>query len=268
MRSEQSVTIGLVLQRLMEQAGPLEQTVDKLIFGSPNTKVTGIITTFLATQHVLEQAVALGANLIITHEGIFYSHHERMESTVEDPVYLTKRQWIENSGIAVFRFHDHVHRYRPDGITEGLVKALDWNSYVEEHLPTACVVHIPEKTLSDIVEDVKIKLGIPYVRVVGNAATPCSNVGLLVGYRGGGAIAISLFESRRLDLIIAGETPEWETPEYVRDAVHQGRSKALLLLGHAASEEPGMRHVTDLLKEIFSDVPVHFIAEKPLFQIM
>lgn len=268
MRENSRFTIGLVLQRLMEHAGRLEQTVDKLIFGSPETEVTGIVTTFLATQHVLEQAVALGANLVITHEGIFYSHHERTESTVEDPVYLTKRQWIENSGIAVFRFHDHVHRYRPDGITEGLVQALDWKSYVEEHLPTACILHIPEKTLSDIAEDVKIKLGIPYVRVVGDAATPCSRVGVLVGYRGGEATAIPLFESQRLDLIIAGEGPEWEAPEYVRDAVHQGRRKALLFLGHAASEEPGMRKITDLLKEEFSDVPVHFVAERPLFQIM
>jgi putative NIF3 family GTP cyclohydrolase 1 type 2 len=262
------ITISLVLQRLVERASRLEQTVDRLIFGSSETRVTAIVTTFLATQHVLEQAVALGANLVITHEGVFYSHHERMDSLAEDPVYLTKRQWIEKSGIAVVRFHDHVHRYRPDGITEGLVQALDWKSYVEEHQPTACILHMPAKTLSDIAEDVKIKLGIPYVRVVGDPTTPCSRVGLLVGYRGGGATAIPLFESRRLDLIIAGEGPEWETPEYVRDAVHQGKRKALLFLGHAASEEPGMRNLTELLKEEFPDIPVHFVAERPLFQIM
>lgn len=268
MSGNSRLTIGHFLQRLVERAGLLEQTVDRLMFGSPETEVTGIVTTFLATQHVLEQTVALGANLVITHEGVFYSHHERMESIAEDPVYLTKRKLIENSGIAVFRFHDHVHRYRPDGITEGLVKALDWESYVEEHLPAACILNMPAKTLSDIAEDVKMKLGIPYVRVVGESAAPCSRVGLLVGYRGGGTIAIPLFESRRLDLIIAGEGPEWETPEYIRDAMYQGRRKALLFLGHAASEEPGMRNVTDLLKKEFPDVPVHFIAERPLFQIM
>ncbi|XEC94019.1 Nif3-like dinuclear metal center hexameric protein [Paenibacillus tarimensis] len=268
-KSETSrLTIGAVIQRLTAPAGLLEQTVDKLLFGSPETEVTGIVTTFLATEHVLEQAAALEANLIITHEGIFYSHHERMESQPEDPVVVSKRKWIEQSGIAVYRFHDHVHRYRPDVITDGLVRALDWNSYVEEHLPEACIVMMPARTLREIADDVKAKLGIRYVRVVGDPKAVCSRAGLLVGYRGGGTTAIPLFENRNLDLVIAGEGPEWETPEYVRDAVHQGRCKALMLLGHAESEEPGMRLVAEFLREEFPDTPVRFIADKPLFQIL
>ena len=35
---------------------------------------------------------------------------------------------------------------------------------------------------------------------------------------GGGALAIPYFEAEHLDLIITGEGPEGETPEYVRDA--------------------------------------------------
>ncbi|UUZ86283.1 Nif3-like dinuclear metal center hexameric protein [Paenibacillus sp. P26] len=262
------LTVEAVLQKLQEQAGRLEPTVDRPLFGSPGMEVTGIVTTFLASQDVLGQAAALGANLVISHEGLFYSHQEPQGWLAEDPVCLTKRQWIEQSGMAVFRFHDHVHRYRPDFITEGLVRALGWDSYVEEHLPAACIVSMPAKSLRTLAEEVKSKLGIPYVRTVGGSGTHCSRIGLLVGYRGGGATSIPLMESHKLDLLIAGEGPEWETPEYIRDAVHQGRGKALMILGHAASEEPGMRYLAEQLSGEFPGVPVHFIAEKPLFQIL
>ncbi|MFC0214582.1 Nif3-like dinuclear metal center hexameric protein [Paenibacillus chartarius] len=262
------VTIGDVLQWLTERGSRPEPTVDELMFGSEETEVTGIVTTFVAAQHVLEQAAGLGANLVISHEGIFYSHHERQDTLQDDPVYRTKREWLVQSGIAVYRFHDHVHRYEPDAITEGLVRDLGWAPYVDERLPAATIVRIPDTSVTSIAEAVKTKLGIPYVRAVGDTAASCSRIGLLAGYRGGGSTAIPLFESRKLDLIIAGEGPEWETPEYVRDAVHQGRRKSLLLIGHAASEEPGMRYVAGLLGERFPGVPVRFIPAKPLFELL
>ncbi|AHA58143.1 hypothetical protein M493_09737 [Geobacillus genomosp. 3] len=77
-----------------------------------------------------------------------------------------------------------------------------------------------------------------------------------------------MFEQEHLDAIIYGEGPEWETPGYVRDAVHQGRRKALIVLGHAESEEPGMRYLAEWLGLQFPDVPIHFIQETPLFQVV
>lgn len=55
----------------------------------------------------------------------------------------------------------------------------------------------------------------------------CQRIGLLAGYRGGGEVVIPLFQNQNLDLIIAGEGPEWESPEYVRDALQQGKKKHL-----------------------------------------
>jgi putative NIF3 family GTP cyclohydrolase 1 type 2 len=91
---------------------------------------------------------------------------------------------------------------------------------------------------------------------------------VLVGYRGGGALAIPLYEQDSLDLVIAGEGPEWETPEYIRDAVHQGRSRALIMLGHAESEAPGMKYIAERLSVQLPGVPVHFVKEQPVFHIV
>ena len=45
-----------------------EHTVDTIKSGDPSQSVRSIVVTFMATREVLAQAVAQGANLIITHE--------------------------------------------------------------------------------------------------------------------------------------------------------------------------------------------------------
>lgn len=51
--------------------GRKQETVDTVKTGDPAQPVKGIVTTFLATQEVIERTIALGANLIITHEPTF-----------------------------------------------------------------------------------------------------------------------------------------------------------------------------------------------------
>lgn len=265
-----SITIRTVLEELKAVVEPIENTVDTLLTGQLETEVTGIATAFCATQHVVEQAIAIGANLLITHEGVFYSHHdshEWLEGAPVDPVYATKQTLIERSELAIFRYHDYWHRRQPDGIMEGLLRELEWSAYVEEQLATATILSIPVMTVEEATQYVKRKLGISYVRVAGEPSMPCRRVGILVGYRGGGSMAIPLFHHHQLDLIIAGEGQEWEAPEYVRDAVHQGRSKALIMLGHAESEAAGMKYLADLLAEKYPTVSSTFIAEPAVFQV-
>ncbi|MNC40337.1 NIF3 (NGG1p interacting factor 3) [compost metagenome] len=228
----------------------------------------GIVTAFAASQYVIERAIQLGANLIITHEGVYYSHQGQQEWLEQDPVYLQKSALIAESGIAIYRIHDHVHRYTPDGITEGLILALGWQEYVSEHRPAVSLLTLPAMTVQEAAEYVKKELYIPYVRVAGNLSAVCTRIGILVGYRGGGPMTIPLYEQDQLDLIIAGEGPEWETPEYVKDAVQQGRSKALIMLGHAESEAPGMELLAGRLAEQFPGVPVHFVKDRPVFQVI
>jgi hypothetical protein len=63
-----------------------------------------------------------------------------------------------------------------------------------------------------------------------------------------------------VEVLLIGEVPEWETIEYVADAAAQGRHKALLLVGHIPSEQPGMETCAEWLKTFIKDVPVGFVA--------
>lgn len=259
------VTVQSVMDALIAPVGRLEQTVDTLKCGDPSMKVTGIVTTFMPTQRVLEEALKRKANLVIAHEGLFFAHHDEAGEVRGGEVYRSKKQFLEESGIAVFRFHDYPHRYKPDAITEGLIRELEWGAYVRKHEPASSLLELPPATLREIVRYVKEKLDIPHVRYMGDPDMVLTRTGVLVGYRGGAATAVTLFEQEQVELMIYGEGPEWESPEYVRDALHQGRRRALIVLGHAESEEPGMKALAQKLAAQYPGVPVHHIRQQGLF---
>lgn len=263
-----ALTFSDVLDYLNAGVQLPENTVDKLDPEAAGTEVQGIVTAFAASQYVIEQAAVLGANLVITHEGVFYSHQDHRTGLEHDSVYQQKSVLVNQSGISIYRFHDSIHRYTPDGITEGLLQALEWEPYAERHLPEVSILTIPEMTVSEVAAYVRQKLNLSYVRAAGNLSATCSRVGVLVGYRANGNTVIPLYEQERLDLVIAGEGPEWEVPEYIRDAGQQGRDRALLMLGHAESEAPGMKRLASRLARQFPQVPVQYVQEKPVFQIL
>ena len=75
-----------------------------------------------------------------------------------------------------------------------------------------------------------------------------------------------MLEEDDIQLLVAGESREWETVPYVQDAVAQGRHKALILLGHVVSEEAGMEECARWLRTILPEIPVSFIPAGEPFQ--
>src|SRR5215470_3755958 len=58
----------------------------------------------------------------------FYNHTDATAS-LSGGVYETKRSFIEKNGLVVWRFHDHWHARRPDGILTGMIAALGWEKF-------------------------------------------------------------------------------------------------------------------------------------------
>lgn len=135
-----TLTFGQVIGHLTAGIRKPDGTVDRLEPGAPESEVQGIVTAFSASQYVIEQAALLGANLIITHEGIYYSHQDNREGLENDPVYRQKSELVASTSVGIYRFHDYVHRYTPDGIIEGLLRELEWEPYVERHLPHVSIL--------------------------------------------------------------------------------------------------------------------------------
>lgn len=263
-----SILIRDVIESLKTPAIAKENTVDQLLYGNPDDEVKQIAVTFLATSRVIEEARKLGVNLIITHEGIYYSHFDKRELLKSDPVFQAKHKLIEESNIAIFRNHDHVHRQNYDAITKALVEVFGWQDYEVESTFTSTILSLNSPiSLKDAISHIKLSLGIDHVRFVGNLDTSCRRIGVLVGYRGSAENVLPLIAEKELDLVIYGEGPEWETPEYFRDAMYLGMDKALIVLGHAESEIPGMENMAKKLQQKYPDIPVHFIKDETIFNI-
>lgn len=261
-----TITARQVIERIQSHVGVSwrSETVDTFKAGNPDTPVTGIATTMMATYDVLVRAAAEGKNLIITHEPTFYSHLDQTAAFEKenDPVWSEKERFIKDHNLVIFRFHDHWHAHRPDGIMTGVVRILQWQSFQNASSPNLFVV--PETTLAQLAAQMKQRLGIKIVRVVGDPQMKLTKVALAPG-ASGPLPHRRLLQSDNVQVLAIGEVPEWETIEYVGDAVEQGKPKALILLGHIPSEQPGMEDCAQWIKTFVTEVPVGFVPTREPF---
>jgi putative NIF3 family GTP cyclohydrolase 1 type 2 len=262
---EHRITAREVVGEIQKQVGVewRTDTVDTFKAGNPDTPVTGVAVTMMATMDVLQRASAKGLNFVITHEPTFYAHLDKPEGIPEsDAVWAEKRAFIEKHGMVVWRFHDHWHMRKPDGIEAGNVHALGWEKF--QCADNQYLFVIPETTVKDLAKQVSQKLGSSVVRVVGDPDLKVTMVGFSPG-AAGSPREIQALEQDDVQVLMVGETREWETVEYAADAFSEGRKKALIVIGHIPSEQPGMDECARWLKGFVKDVPVEFVPAKQPF---
>jgi putative NIF3 family GTP cyclohydrolase 1 type 2 len=151
---------------------------------------------------------------------------------------------------------------KPDGIEAGSVHALGWEKF--QRADNQYLFVIPETTLKELARQVSEKLGSSVVRVVGDPDMKITKVGFSPG-AAGSQREIRALEQDDVQVLMVGETREWETVEYAADAVSEGRKKALIVIGHIPSEQPGMEECARWLKGFVKNVPVEFVPAKQPF---
>lgn len=114
---------------------------DGILFGSGETTVTGIVTTFTPTLEVLRKAVSSGKNVVICREAPSYSRGERAPAfwrngpapskdlLDNDAVWRAKQEFISRNNLVIIRFFDNWDARKTDGQLRGLSCALGWNSF-------------------------------------------------------------------------------------------------------------------------------------------
>jgi putative NIF3 family GTP cyclohydrolase 1 type 2 len=256
--AQNKLTARQVIERIQKNVGVpwRSETVDTFKAGNPDTAVTGIATTFSATLDVLQRAVASGKNLIIAHEPTFYNHLDTTKDIEGDAVLAAKQAYIEKHGLVIFRFHDHWHERRPDGILAGMTESLGWGKYAVRDNPNLFVVSAAP--LESFAKDIKDRLHIRTMRVIGDPQLKVTHVALMPG-ASGSIGQIRALQRDNVEVLVIGETREWETVEYARDAMTEGRKKALIILGHVPSEENGMLECARWLKSFIPEVPVEYM---------
>ena len=229
-------------------------------------EVTGIVTTMFPTIEVIERTAKAGANFIIAHETPFYNNQDETDWLQQDDAYRYKIGLLDKYKIAIWRFHDYWHSHKPDGIIMGNLIKLGWEKYFDANTPR--LLTLPTAmSLKSIVSLAKERLGIPSVRVIGNLKQECKTIYMAFGYMDS-RMQIAAIQQYKPDLILSGETREWETVERVRDGQLMGQKTALLVLSHSVSEEAGMEYAAKWLQPKVPGIKITHIASTNPFTFL
>jgi putative NIF3 family GTP cyclohydrolase 1 type 2 len=264
-----AVTAQDVIDRIKKNIGVdwKPDTVDTFKAGDPSTNVTRIATTSNASLDVLDRAVRLGANLIITSEPTFYSKADTPTPPVRRPfgqaapppstppppsppdrVFSAKNEFLKKHNLVIFRLSDHWRLRNPDPFAQGLSDTLGWGKLAGDPKQ----ISIQETSLDELVAHTKSALqSRGGMRIVGDPKLRVRKVALLPGST---PIEAALAALPGVDAIIAGEVREWESVEYVRDTDDLGGKKALILTGRIVSEDPGMQLCAQWLRPLVPEV--------------
>lgn len=269
-----TLTASQVLERMHGQIGGpwIERGVDRIIAGDPNTAVTGIATTMMATFDALKAAVAANCNLVITHEPTFWSHPDTVTQLQDDPLYKTKLAYMKAHNLVSFHFHDHWHGKKPvDGIHQGMADRMGWSGYLTQ--PYDRHINLPPTTLGALARNFQKKLRDRTLRVVGDPDLPVKRIA--VSWGNCSLIPGAPYLNSDCDALVIGEEQDWDLIAYAQDLVTAGRKKGLIILGHVLSEQWGMEYAATWLRGFVSEVPVKFIPliepywnlKEPIFEI-
>jgi putative NIF3 family GTP cyclohydrolase 1 type 2 len=267
------ITAQQVADRIKEKsiATWKDSTADVFNSGSADTIVTGIVTSFTPSAEVLKKAVAAGKNLIITQQPAFYLETE--DYLKNDPAFLYKKNFIDKNKLVIWRYADNWNAREADGQLLGLAKALGWNKYHihkaggEPYAKENKYFNLPETSLKEKVTEIKNRLKIPAIRVIGDPATRIKKAALSHGMFKLSELQEFLREPG-VDLIVIAEAIEWESCEYFRDILTwKGKNKGMILIGREASEDPGYAEVASWLKTFITEVPVQWIAANEPFWV-
>jgi putative NIF3 family GTP cyclohydrolase 1 type 2 len=260
---QQQYTVQQVIDLIMKEGNlsPIPNTVDTLKSGSADQVVTGIVTTMFATVDLIKQAAKLNANFIIAHEPTFYNHTDNPDWVKDNSVVKQKQALLKKHNITVWRFHDYIHSLKPDFVSYGVAKKMNWLPYFKTGEATMA---IPATTLGALVQHFKTSLGIAHLRIIGNLQQNCSRVTLLPG-AWGGPEQVGHAVRDKPDVLVVGELSEWETAEYIRDARAMGSNMSLIILGHALSEQAGMAYFAEWLQPKLNGVKVSYLTTSDPF---
>lgn len=252
------LTARQVLERIKQHLGiPWNEKTYRDVFhaGDPDGVVHGIASTFMSNLDVFQRAHVKGLNFVISHEPTFWSDEDALAPVRNNPLYKVKRGYIEGHGMMILRLHDHWHARKPDGIFEGWNRALGWEKFL---VPGDNQLwDLPGTTLGVVAHHVAQSLDTRSLRIIGDADLPVRRVG-----RGAHTLAGNMAALSRVDAMLVSEAREWDSIEYVRDAVLAGEKRGLILISHEAGEEAGMDNFASWLKTFVTEVPIEFIPTR------
>ncbi len=234
--------------------------------GDARTRVAGVGVAWWITSEMLEEFARMKITLGLTHERVIYDLPEKYDwgivpTTGELPVNRRIPRLAALHGIAIHRFHSNID-LADWGMPRALFDQLGWSAYPIDWSRGIHVVTHPPIMLKGLIQEVKTRLRLPFVRYDGNLDHLVSRIavpwGGLCQWWTGAACAAPL----GFDVVMGGDIIDG----VVRLAREEGW--AVIDAMHHATEMEAMRRLADKVRARFPEVPVHYFENDMPWAVM
>lgn len=252
------------------------KTRDQVLWGNPNQECTGIVICIWPSVEIIRRAIEYHANLIITHEALFWNHGDHTDWLEEKSrVYEEKIKLLDQGNICVWRDHDYIHSGIPvengqyaDGIFYGFACEAGWKPYLVNR-QDCMSFQLPKTTVKEIGKHLLERFNLEGMKLIGNLDQPVEKVDILFHVLRDAKDEIIACEQGKRDLMICMELVDYTLSEYVKDASILDHHGAILCMGHFNTEEPGMRYMLNYLpKAIDEPIPAWFESTGDMYHYL
>ena len=244
----------------IEELAPLETAVDGdvngFMFGDENCRVQGVFVCWSPTREVIRQAITSRASMIVCHEIPFFYHssspwfEERRTETKE--ANLERFKLLLQHGICIYRAHSNWDVVPVHGNSDAFGAAIGFSKEVARG-KLSRVYEIAPMRLHELADQVKQRMGMERIRVVGDLSNVVTKVGTACG-------GLGQFFNYPEELVALGA----ETAVMGEMLDHTMRhalelNLALIETSHIGSENFGLSNLAKLVRERLPDLGVAFI---------
>ena len=260
METRKELLVKDVANYIEKEIAPLKYSLpgDKngLEFGSLDNEVRGIVTCWSPTLMVIEKAVSLQANLIISHEWLIYNHtgSKWMENEIRTPAKtpnLKRSKILSQNSMSLLKYHSNWD-IAPSGVADSFGEYLGFKNLIKKGKLVRVYKEKPI-TLEALAMSITEKLKISNVKVSGDLNKKVKYIGTAPGGLGQIFTYSDDFANSGAEVLIFGEMLEY-TGIYANESGY-----FYIVTSHEASEMPGMLKLTSLLKNRFTQIPVSYL---------
>ena len=204
-----------------------------LLVGDPQQEVTGIHVALDLTNKVIDEAIANGANLIVTHHPVMFSPIKQLVETDYEARLLCR---LIRANISLIAAHTNLDQ-AVGGCNDALAQSIGLTDIVGEGFVRVGTLPQPMNA-ADLADAIGNALG-DVVRVMGNADATIEKVGMCSGsgadeWRAAAAMGAQAFLTGEVKHHIALEASD--------------ANIVMLEAGHHATEAPGIFVLADALQ--------------------
>lgn len=226
--------------------------------GDLNQPVSGVMTALVPTLPMLQKAITAGCNLVIAQEPIFYFE----QTLAGSEAFKRKAQFIADHKLMICPLNVITQVPRLARTAAGIQRAMGWAE--PRFIPDGPALFTINPTpLRQLAGQFKSTTAGKCVSILGNPDQPCRTVAICVGdtfmqmMRG--------IPQKLADVFIAGQITEWATGAMIDDAIGTNRPTGLIMAGHHNLENPGLKLMTESIRQQLPNVKVDFFAGEDPF---